>query len=96
MRLLSIKRTPSAHKAFLATFMLDNGRTKAVRFGTASNYALNRTKSKADRSAYIARHRVNEDWSDPTRPGTLSRYILWGESRSWKKNAGMFRRKFGV
>lgn len=26
---------------------------------------------------YIKRHRVNENWSDPYKPGTLSRYLLW-------------------
>ena len=28
---------------------------------------------------YIARHRVNEDWDDPYRAATLSRYVLWEE-----------------
>lgn len=94
MKLLSIEHTPSAPKAFVARFQLDSGRTKTVRFGTMSNYTLNPNKTTADRTAYIARHRVNENWSDPTSPGALSRYILWGSSRSWRTNMAAFKRRF--
>ena len=29
------------------------------------------------RRAYIARHAAAEDWTDPHKAGTLSRYLLW-------------------
>jgi hypothetical protein len=46
------------------------------------DYTLYRTrdgKRVADtkRLAYIKRHGVREKWTDPKKPGTLSRYILW-------------------
>ncbi len=29
------------------------------------------------KSAYIARHKVRENWNDPMSAGALSRYISW-------------------
>ncbi len=31
------------------------------------------------KNAYIARHKVNENWNDPTSAGALARYILWNK-----------------
>ena len=55
---------------------------RTVRFGTASNYVSNPRKTARDPAAFIARHRVNENHGDPLTPGALSRWLLWGESRS--------------
>ena len=93
MKLISVTRTPNHSKAFKAVFMID-GNTRIVRFGTGSNYVLNQSKKPTDRAAYIARHRVNENWTDPTTPGALSRYILWGDSRNLGRNITAFKRKF--
>ena len=65
-----------------------------VRFGTGSNYVSNPRKTARDRAAYIARHRVNENHNDPLTPGALSRWLLWGESRSLARNTAAFRRRF--
>ena len=77
-----------------AVFLLPNGRQRTVRFGTASNYVSNPRKTARDRAAYIARHRVNENHGDPLTPGALSRWLLWGESRSLARNTAAFRRRF--
>lgn len=95
-KLESLTRTPGGKKEFVAVFRQDNERTKTVRFGTSSNYVLNKDKTDAHRAAYIARHRVNEDFSNPMTAGSLSRYILWGNSRSWPQNLAAFRRRFKV
>ena len=71
---------------FAAVFQLPNGRQRTVRFGTGSNYVSNPRKTARDRAAYIARHRVNENHGDPLTPGALSRWLLWGESRSLARN----------
>jgi len=94
-KLNSIKRTPGQRKEFVARFT-HNGRERIVRFGTGSNYVLNSSKTKADRAAYIARHRVRENFQDPMTPGALSRWVLWGESRSLRANVRDFRRRFGL
>ena len=95
-KLQSLERTPSGPKAFKAVFVQDSGRTKTVRFGTESNYVLNPKKTTEHRTNYLKRHKANENWSDPTSPGALSRYILWGESRSWRSNLSSFKRRFNL
>jgi hypothetical protein len=52
--------------------------------------------NRMKREAYIARHRVNEDWTDPYSAGTLSRYLLWGDSRKLSENLRAYRKRFGV
>lgn len=92
---VTITRTPGERKEFKAVFTDETKKhRKTSRFGTASNYVLNKTKTDADREKYIARHRVNENWNDFTSPGALSRWILWGESKNWQKNAESFKRRF--
>lgn len=54
------------------------------------------TGNQLKRELYLARHRRNEDWTDPTSPGALSRWLLWGDSRSLSTNLASFRRRFGV
>ena len=56
--------------------------------------SFNPRKTARDRAAYIARHRVNENHNDPLTPGALSRWLLWGESRSLARNTAAFRRRF--
>jgi len=53
---------------------------------------------KAKRAAYIARHGASgrENWEDPYSPGSLSRYILWGDSPSMEENIRAFRKRFNV
>ena len=41
-----------------------------------------------------SRHRVNENHNDPLTPGALSRWLLWGESRSPARNTAAFKRRF--
>jgi len=64
-------------KRFTAVF--DNG--YKVHFGQ-KNPKLGTFIDHGDlalKDAYIKRHSVKEDWTDPYKPGTLSRYILWDE-----------------
>ena len=95
MKLVSVKRV-GGDKEFVAVFQRADGRSKTTRFGTASNYVSNPDKTKKDRENYIKRHRVNEDYNDPTSAGALSRWILWGESRSFEKNVRAFKRRFNL
>lgn len=95
MKLVSVVRTPNERKEFKAVFKIQD-RQKIVRFGTASNFVTNAKKTEKDRQNYIARHRVREDFSNPTTAGALSRFILWGKSRSLRKNVTDFKKRFGV
>lgn len=82
MKLISIKASTNSDKKLMATFEV-NGRQKTTHFGARG--LLDFTKySKGDKQvakqkkdAYIARHKVNENWNDPTSAGSLAKHILW-------------------
>ena len=95
MKLVKIDQI-SGKKEFKAVFKLDSGRTKTTQFGTSSNYVLNPTKTKKDRENYIARHKVRENFNAPTTAGSLSRHILWGDSKNLNKNIKSFKNKFNL
>jgi hypothetical protein len=85
MKLLFIKPSTNEDKKLMAKFE-NNGRTKTIHFGAkgymdyTKYYAKDPAEAKIKRDAYDARHKVNEDWSNPQTAGTLSKYILWNKS----------------
>lgn len=99
-RLLQLRTSSRPTKKLAATFV-DGTRTKLVHFGGAGyddytlSYARDPRMAKAKRRAYIARHRAHEKWTDPTSPGTLSRYILW-EKPTVPQALRAFKMRFGV
>jgi hypothetical protein len=67
-------------KRLKAVYKFQDGTTKTITFGmkgSAGTFADGSSEQKKD--AYIARHRVNEDWSDKFSAGFLSRWVLWSE-----------------
>ena len=98
MKLISIVQEPKGGKQFKATFKKPDGRTKTTRFGTASNYLLNKDKTEADRQAYIARHSKvkGANYSDPTTAASLSMHILWSKTRSLATAVRNYKKKYGV
>ncbi len=59
---------------------------KKVYFGQhgASDYTIyykmyGKEFAEKKRKAYIARHKVNENWSNPNTAGYFSRWLLWEE-----------------
>jgi hypothetical protein len=54
------------------------------------------TGNRMKRELYLARHSVNENWNDPYSAGALSRWLLWGPSRSLATNVRLFRERFSV
>lgn len=83
MKLISIKPSTNKDKKLMATFERDNGRTITTHFGSAGLMDFTKyskgdsTIAKQKKDAYIARHKVREDWTDPTSAGALSRFVLW-------------------
>lgn len=51
---------------------------------------------KIKRSNYLARHGASEDWTNPYKAGTLSRFLLWGDSTDFEKNHQAFMQRFNV
>lgn len=96
MKLLVAKRDPKGNSEFVAIFEGSDGKKKTIRFGTSSNYVSNPNKTKQDRAAYIARHKVREDFNNPLTRGALSRWLLWGQSRSFATNLSSFKKRFNL
>jgi hypothetical protein len=94
MKLISVTKSNNKQKKYLATFDLGDNKTKKVHFGQkdSSTYLNHRDDKKRD--AYLARHKVNENWSDPLTAGSLSKHLLWGNSTSLEQNIKSFKKRF--
>lgn len=80
VELISITPSPKADKKYVAKFKTEQGRTKSVHFGAAGYDDFIKSKNEVKKAAYIARHRVNENFQDPTTAGALSRWVLWNKT----------------
>jgi hypothetical protein len=87
-----IQKSTRKGKRFMATFA--NGKT--VHFGATAGRTYIDHQDKAKRTAYLARHKVNENWNDPYSAGALARWLLWGDSTSLEANHQAFMNKFKV
>jgi len=74
-KLISIKPSPRKDKKLVAEFA-DGTKTHFGAKGM-SDFIKNKNEERKDR--YIARHKPNEDWTDPKKAGTLSRFVLWNK-----------------
>ena len=79
-----------------AVFSTDTGREKNVDFGAAGMEDYTQHHDKERRERYRQRHKKDLDTKDPTRPGYLSYYLLWGESTSLDQNLASYRHRFGL
>ncbi len=97
MNSVEFSKATAKGKRFKAIFKLDGKRVKTIQFGDIN--AKGRTyidgATKQTRDAYIARHKVREDWSVPDNRGSLSKYIIW-ETPSLKENIRLFKKKFNL
>jgi len=67
---------------------------KVVHFGSSVGKSYIDHNDKVKRAAYLARHRVNENWKDGYSAGALSRFILWGDYTSIDGNIAAYKRMF--
>ena len=97
---LVIKNSDAKNKRLVAIFTDDKGKSKKVNFGL-KNPKIGTYIDTGDtvaRKNYIKRHEVNEKkfYNDPHRAATLSRFILWGDSKSLKQNIELYKNKFNL
>ena len=94
MRLVSITKSDRVGKKWKATFA--NMSKKIIFFGATGyeDYTMGATDDQ--RTRYRARHSKNEDWNKPDNAGSLSRHILWGDSKSRLANIKSFKQKFNL
>ena len=95
--LIKIVKSNKPNKKMMAVFLnVKTGRTKTIHFGSAgmSDYTINKDPER--RKRYLDRHRKNENWNDYQTAGSLSRWILWGNTTSIQKNIKNYKSKFNL
>jgi hypothetical protein len=65
----------------------------SIHFGAKNGSTYIDHGDKKKRENYIKRHQVNEDWNT-VNAGSLSRFILWGDSNDIGKNILDYKKKF--
>ena len=64
-------------------------------FGSSVGRTYIDHRDKQKRQNYLARHKVREDWSK-INAGSLSRWILWGNSTSLAENFKDYKKRFNL
>lgn len=67
------------NKKMKAVFYDGEKKIKTVHFGFKGSSTFVDHRNDAKKSAYLARHRENEDWGDYMSPGSLAKHILWNK-----------------
>ena len=91
---MKVEKSNRKNKRFVAIF--NDGDKVHFGFKGGSTYIDHKDKEK--RKNYRARHEVNEKkfYTDPRRPATLSRFILWGEATNLNQAIKDYENKFNV
>jgi hypothetical protein len=96
-----IKLSDRPDKRYMAVFYDKNKKVKTTHFGYAitdngiKKYGSTYIDHKNDtlKEAYIARHKVNEDFADYMSAGSLARFILW-EKKSLRDAISDYKKRF--
>jgi len=91
MKIKSITESKQKGKKYVIKF---SNPTKTVHFGSEGSSTYIDHKDKTKRDNYMARHGVNEDWSDPMSAGALSLYLLWGPYTTLDENINFYKEMF--
>lgn len=92
-----LEKSSDPKKKYMVSYInQDTGRINTIKFGSAgmSDFILSKGDEKK-KERYIKRHQVNEDWTDLTKAGTWSRYILWGE-KTLNKSIKEMEKRFNI
>ena len=89
-----IEKAEPPHK-WQGVFTDERKREIRIPFGAAGYQDLTQHHDRRRKTLYLARHRKNEDWTDPKTAGALSRWILW-ETPNIEQNVKLFRSKFNL
>jgi hypothetical protein len=76
MKLVSITKSNAKGKKWKAVFE-DPKRT--THFGATGYEDYTQHGDDDRKNSYLARHKKNENWQNPTTAGSLSRWLLWNK-----------------
>lgn len=94
-RLKIVLSTSRRHKYDAIFTQKDKKKTTKISFGDNRYEDYTQHHDKKRRELYISRHRKNEHWNNSMSAGSLSRYILWGDSTNLNTNIRQFKKRFG-
>lgn len=90
-------KSSNSKKKMTAIFYKDGKKIKTTHFGAKGYDDYTKTKDKKQRTRYINRHtNSSENHSDYKSAGSLSRYILWGNSTSIRQNISSYKNRFNL
>jgi hypothetical protein len=92
MKFESLEPSTQKNKKYMISF---SNPKKTIHFGSKTSQTYLDHEDKVKRLNYIKRHRANEDWSK-VNAGSLSRFILWGDSTNINTNAVQFLQRFKI
>ena len=94
LKLISIKKANDGKHKLVAKFKKGDKEIN-TKFGAVgySDFTIHHDIERKDR--YLARHKKNEKWNDPTTAGALSRWILWNKP-SFSASLADYKKRFNV
>jgi hypothetical protein len=92
MKFISLKKSNKPNKKLVITFSEPD---LTIHFGSKNSSTFLDHHDKLKRSNYLKRHKVNEDWNQ-INAGSLSAYILWGNSSDMYSNLINYLDKFNI
>ena len=92
MKFVSLELSPYEGKRFMIVF---EDPDITLHFGSDVGRTFIDHKDKRIRQAYIKRHAVREDWTK-VNPGSLSRFLLWGDSTDIETNLNNYLTRFNI
>lgn len=95
-KLLRVEKSSNPKKKWDFFFEAANGRTVKRSVGDSSMEDYTQHHDTNRRANYRQRHAKDLDTKDPTRPGYISYYVLWGDSTSFQENLRSYKRRFGL
>lgn len=95
MKFIYFGNSRKPNKRFTFHYLTNDGKTIKHDFGSPNAHTYIDGASELTKYNYIKRHRVREDW-DEINNGSLSRYIIWGDSRDLYFNLIAYLERFDI
>ena len=92
MKFISLEKSYKPNEKLVIKFSEPN---LTIHFGSKNSSTYLDHYDKVKRSNYLKRHKVNENW-DQVNAGSLSAYILWGDSSDMYANLINYLDKFNI
>lgn len=92
MKFKSLTKSPIKNKKLVLKLTEPN---KTIHFGWKGSTTYINGATDEQRTNYLKRHKVNEDWKS-LNPGSASAFILWGKSRDIQTNLNSYLKRFNI